>query len=182
MYRVDEVACVGCDDCVEACPAGAIALVDGLAHIDGTTCTECGSCAATCPQGAIVMTLCDIPASTAVGPTRSLSPLAPSTPAVRTLSPAYRSEVELLPAEPRISRLWPMVGSALVWAARELLPAVLRSWQETPGRAEGALTTRRHLGVSAGKAAGQRRYRRQYGKHGAARGQSGSGSSNQNRC
>ena len=49
MYRVDEATCTGCGDCVEACPAGAIALVEGRARIDDATCAECGSCADVCP-------------------------------------------------------------------------------------------------------------------------------------
>ena len=40
MYQVNETACTGCGDCVEACPAGAIALVAGRARIDDATCAE----------------------------------------------------------------------------------------------------------------------------------------------
>lgn len=182
MYRVDEAVCSGCGDCVDACPAGAIALLDGRAQIDQEACAECGSCAALCPQGAIVTVPASSLAPTAIGPATSLSPLVAPTFAVRTMSPAYRPEVEVLPAEQHGSRLWPMVGSALLWAARELLPIVLRAWQETPGPDEGELTRGRYPASGAGGAAGQRRNRRRYGKHGAARRRSASGSPNQDRC
>lgn len=41
-----------CDLCKEACPAGAIALVDGQPMLNGE-CIGCGGCAAKCPTGAI---------------------------------------------------------------------------------------------------------------------------------
>jgi ferredoxin len=167
MYRVDEAICTSCGDCVEACPAGAIALVNGLAHLDQTVCADCGSCASACPQGAILMA--SIPVQTPTRVPTSLSPLAASTATVEAPSPALRAQVEVLAAAPRGSRLWPVVGGALVWAARELLPAVLRAWQETPGRVEGALSSGRYLNDVSGRPAGQRRSRRRYGKSGTAR-------------
>ena len=50
---VDATRCTGCGACVEVCPAEAIALVDGKAHIDEETCIGCGACADECPQDAI---------------------------------------------------------------------------------------------------------------------------------
>ena len=48
-------ACLGLGDCAAACPAQAICLRDGLAHIDATRCIGCGLCAASCPKHVIRM-------------------------------------------------------------------------------------------------------------------------------
>jgi NAD-dependent dihydropyrimidine dehydrogenase PreA subunit len=50
---VDVTRCTGCGACVEVCPVGAIALVDGKAHVDEKLCTGCGACVDACPEGAI---------------------------------------------------------------------------------------------------------------------------------
>jgi Fe-S-cluster-containing hydrogenase component 2 len=50
---VDSDRCTGCGDCVEVCPAEAIALVEGKARVDEESCIGCGDCADECPQNAI---------------------------------------------------------------------------------------------------------------------------------
>jgi NAD-dependent dihydropyrimidine dehydrogenase PreA subunit len=131
MYRVDQATCTGCGDCVDVCPAGAIALADGRAQIDGVTCTDCGSCADACRQGAIVMASAPFPAYAAITPRESATAAAPVPASVGTTSVTHRPRAEVLPAEPRYSRLWPMVGGALVWAARALLPEVIAVWRSS---------------------------------------------------
>ena len=50
---VDEEKCAGCEECVEACPAEAISMANGIAVISADECTECGTCSKKCKMGAI---------------------------------------------------------------------------------------------------------------------------------
>ena len=43
--------CLGCGDCAQACPQGAIGLDDGRVRVDRTLCRSCGACAEACPTG-----------------------------------------------------------------------------------------------------------------------------------
>jgi len=53
LVWVDGARCTGCGLCVESCPVGALALVDGIARVDEEACTGCGACIDVCPEGAI---------------------------------------------------------------------------------------------------------------------------------
>ncbi len=44
--------CLGCGDCLEACPAGAASLEPGKAPADPAACRLCGACVEACPSGA----------------------------------------------------------------------------------------------------------------------------------
>jgi Fe-S-cluster-containing hydrogenase component 2 len=129
MYRVDEATCTGCGECVEACPAGALVVADGRAHIHEAICAACGSCAGACPQGAIMMADAANPAPAVIRPGVGISAVVPAAASEEEASLALRPEIQVLPAERHRSQLWSMVGSALVWAARELLPEVIAAWR-----------------------------------------------------
>ena len=48
-------ACLGFGDCAVACPANAICMRDGIAHVDSVRCLGCGLCATNCPKHVIRM-------------------------------------------------------------------------------------------------------------------------------
>ncbi len=54
--------CMGLGDCAIACPADAICLKDGIAHVDTSRCLGCGLCESICPKHVISM----VPQETAV--------------------------------------------------------------------------------------------------------------------
>ena len=47
--------CLGYGDCAEICPADAICLLDGVAHVNTSRCLGCGLCADVCPKQIISM-------------------------------------------------------------------------------------------------------------------------------
>jgi len=53
--RIDPDLCLGCQTCVERCPAKAPTLQDGISEVDLDRCFGCGVCATSCPSAAIVM-------------------------------------------------------------------------------------------------------------------------------
>lgn len=55
---IDESACVGCGDCISACPGSALALVSHKVRLARPEdCAYCGDCELLCPLGAIQLPL-----------------------------------------------------------------------------------------------------------------------------
>ncbi|NPA05117.1 MAG: 4Fe-4S dicluster domain-containing protein [Crenarchaeota archaeon] len=50
---IEHGLCNGCGSCMETCPAGAIYMADGVAHIDYQKCIGCTRCVEACMRGAI---------------------------------------------------------------------------------------------------------------------------------
>jgi Fe-S-cluster-containing hydrogenase component 2 len=50
---VDVARCTGCGACVDVCPVGAMALVNGKARVDVEACIGCEACVDACTEGAI---------------------------------------------------------------------------------------------------------------------------------
>ena len=48
-------SCLGLGDCIEACPFGAVTLVNGRIEIDEEKCTGCGKCISICPKEVIAL-------------------------------------------------------------------------------------------------------------------------------
>lgn len=57
--KVCSVGCIGCMKCQKVCEAGAISVVNFLAHVDPDKCTNCGKCIEACPAKCI-SELCEI--------------------------------------------------------------------------------------------------------------------------
>ena len=53
--HVESDLCVGCETCVDECPAEAITMEEGIAKVDKKKCTECKTCVDVCPSAAIRM-------------------------------------------------------------------------------------------------------------------------------
>ncbi len=55
VATVNPAACVGCGQCVAACPYQAVTLEDGRAVVNTYQCKGCGTCAAACPNKAMTL-------------------------------------------------------------------------------------------------------------------------------
>jgi ferredoxin len=56
IIKIDEELCDGCEQCIPACPEGALQIVDGVAKVvkEGF-CDGLGACLGECPQGALTV-------------------------------------------------------------------------------------------------------------------------------
>ena len=104
---VDDKKCTGCATCVEVCPTGAIAIVDEIATINQERCDACEACVEACPNGAILVVTEAVEEKAMLPRSR----VAPRRPASLTV--------------PLRTQLVPLVGSALVFLGREVVPRLI---------------------------------------------------------
>jgi len=145
MMQVDEKRCTGCGHCLEVCPTGAIRLVDGVAAIDASLCRECQACLEACPNGAILAVEEVTEPVPAPAPSRTPAPLrvpAPTRPATPGIRPA--------------AGVLPVLGAALAFVGREVVPRVVATLLEKRERRRTKLAT---AGASPRSIGGGRRYR-----------------------
>ena len=119
MIAINIEQCDGCGLCVDVCAAGAIYLVAGKAVVDDALCkdsrekmaTTTAACVAACPAEAIALR------ELARAPEGGMPPV----PAVRP-EPEVVS-VRAVPAPLSVrTRVLPVVGAAVAWAGREIVP------------------------------------------------------------
>jgi Fe-S-cluster-containing hydrogenase component 2 len=109
MVFVNTDVCNGCGECISVCPSGAILLQNNHAFIDQELCQACETCVDSCPLGAIL-----------VG-----EPLPVGSKIIKIPSSASG---EIVPASEQFQRtalrnaVLPMIGSAILWTGRELVP------------------------------------------------------------
>ena len=52
--KIDKSKCIGCGECVKACPFGVLEIVNGKSKVvHPERCRRCGLCVQACPKGAI---------------------------------------------------------------------------------------------------------------------------------
>ena len=111
MIVVDQALCAGCGVCVDECPTGAISVKENMALIDADRCDGCRVCVKVCPNQALAW-LPEPVLQTGTEPS-SLAVIQPSTDFIH---------IETTKPVPWRRTIFPVVGGALSWAGRELVP------------------------------------------------------------
>lgn len=152
MITIDATQCSGCGACMEVCPSGAIYMVEGKAVVDRKLCNECEACLSVCPAKAIAIW-------TAAQPVPEVVRMPTVRPEPEVVRVTTRQELA-----PLRSRVIPVVGTALVWAGREVLPRLADLLLDALDRRATRLQKNggpRHLdNLTSGNQGGGRQHRR----------------------
>lgn len=147
---VDGKRCTGCATCVEVCPTGAIAIVDEMATINQERCDACQACLDFCPNGAILVV-------TELAEEKAMLPSVQPRPRVAPRRPASLTV-------PLRTQLGPLVGSALVFLGREvvprLVPRLVNAWERRANKP--TMTASRPALTSNERGRGGRRFRKRH--------------------
>lgn len=130
--RIDEEKCVGCEQCVSACPSGALQMVDGKAKlVREDFCDSLGVCIGECPVDAIDFIDVEIPDA----PAKAASPEKAPAPTKSPCGCPGSHEQKLAPAAPPAKSPCGCPGSH----ERTMTPAEARL-QAKPDEAPSALS------------------------------------------
>jgi len=156
MVYVDGERCQGCGVCMDACPTGAIRLVNGVATIEQSLCRECQACVEACPQGAILAV--SEPVAEGERALRRAPITQPTSPAGPTLPISRQTPARAT---------W--LGTALAFVGAEVMPrmvtSLLDAWDRRVNRAslpapsQGAISPTATSGLTAAPRGGGRRWR-----------------------
>ncbi|MCD6401278.1 MAG: 4Fe-4S binding protein [Anaerolineales bacterium] len=105
ILQVNQDNCTGCGECIDICTENAIGLKNGIAVINQQLCTGCELCMDVCPTGAIF---------SIEEPAKEVS-LVEHHKSVSLQRPVL---------SPIASTLVPLIGTALIYFGRELLPRI----------------------------------------------------------
>jgi len=153
VITIDVARCTGCGACVDVCPTGALYLVDGKAVVDDALCRECEACLAACPCEAITLTTRQ---EAAPEPVR-LPAIRPEPEVIRvTTSPTPLRSGTLAKPLPLRYRVLPVLGAALTWTGREIIPRLGELFLERLDR-QAAAATRQARNVARPTSSGGRR-------------------------
>lgn len=150
---VDDKRCIGCATCVNVCPTGAIAIVNEVATIDQERCDGCEACADFCPNGAILVVTEAVEEKAVLPRVQPRSPIPSRRPVSLTT--------------PLRTQLVPLVGSALVFLGREvvprLIPRLVNALDQSTGKPSPTSSQRKRASNAATRG-GRRFQRRRRGK------------------